>query len=139
MNSQAIGFHYHYQTHVFCLQTFFSLCTQCNPYYIIHYTLYNGTVIIRAKIIFDLSPPPMIKCEKSPFYLCTLQKVIFCSGCKYFFILAAIFCLLKNYNPMQKMVWVVIDVYKFVQKMFTIGIFWIFLYKYLKKIPVKAA
>ena len=39
-------------------------------------------MIIRAKIIFDLSPPPMIKCEKKPF-LSTLQKVIFWSGCNF--------------------------------------------------------
>ena len=40
---------------------------------------------------------------------------------------------------MQKMFCVVIDVYKFGQKVFTIGIFWKILYKYLKTIPVKAA
>ena len=33
----------------------------------------------------------------------------------------------------------VIDVYKFGQEIFTIGIFWKYLYKYLKTIPVKAA
>ena len=35
-------------------------------------------------------------------FLSTLQKVIFSSGCKYFFMLAVIFCLLKNNYPMQK-------------------------------------
>jgi hypothetical protein len=34
---------------------------------------------------------------------------------------------------------VVIDVYIFGQEIFSIGIFWKFLYKYLKSIPVKAA
>ena len=53
--------------------------------------------------------------------------------------LAVIFCLLKNYHPIQKMMSVVIDVYKFGQEIFIIGIFWKFLYKYLKTIPVKAA
>ena len=46
---------------------------------------------------------------------------------------------MKNYRPMQKIMIVVIDVYKFGQEIFTIGIFWNFLYKYLKTIPVKAA
>ena len=47
-------------------------------------------------------------------FLSTLQKIIFLSGCKYFFMLDVIFCLLKNYHPMQKIMSVVIDVYKFV-------------------------
>ena len=34
---------------------------------------------------------------------------------------------------------VVINVYKFGQEIFTIGIFWKFLYKYLKPIPVNGA
>ena len=53
--------------------------------------------------------------------------------------LDVIFCLLKNYHPMQKMLSVVIDVYKFGQKILTIGTFCNFLFKYLKTIPVKAA
>ena len=57
----------------------------------------------------------------------------------YFFMLDVIFCLLKNYHPMQKIKSVVIDVYKFVQEIFTIGTFCNLLYKYLKTIPVKAA
>jgi hypothetical protein len=52
--------------------------------------------------------------------------------------LDVIFCLLKNYHPMQKMMSVVIDVYKFGQVIFTIGTFYNLLYKYLKPIPVKA-
>ena len=56
-------------------------------------------------------------------FLSTLQKVIFTSGCKYFSMLDVIFCLLKNYHPMQKMLSVVIDVYKFGQEIFTIGTF----------------
>ena len=63
----------------------------------------------------------------------------FSSGCQYFFMLAVIFCLLKNYHPMQKMMSVVIDVYRFGQEIFTIGIFWKCLYKSQKTIPVKAA
>ena len=34
------------------------------------------------------------------------------------------FCLLQNQYPMQKMISVVIDIYKFGQEIFTIGIFW---------------
>ena len=40
---------------------------------------------------------------------------------------------------MQKIMRVVIDVYKFGQEFFISGIFWKFLYKYLKTILVKAA
>jgi hypothetical protein len=40
---------------------------------------------------------------------------------------------------MRKMMSVIIDVYKFGQEIITIGIFWKFLYKYQKTIPVKAA
>ena len=40
---------------------------------------------------------------------------------------------------MQKMMSVVINVCKFGQEIITIGIFWKFLYKYQKTIPVKAA
>ena len=40
---------------------------------------------------------------------------------------------------MQKMLSVVIDVYKFGQEILAIGTFCNFLYKYLKTIPVKAA
>ena len=40
---------------------------------------------------------------------------------------------------MQKMMSVVINVYKFGQEIFTIGIFWKFLSKYLNTILVKAA
>ena len=44
-------------------------------------------MIIRAKIIFDLSPPPMIKCEKSPFYL-PCKKLFFGQAANtYFFML----------------------------------------------------
>ena len=39
---------------------------------------------------------------------------------------------------MQKNMRVVIDVYKFGQEFFIIGIFWKFLYKYLKPILAKA-
>ena len=53
--------------------------------------------------------------------------------------LAAIFCILKNYHPMQKIMSVVIGVYKFDQEFFIIGIFWNILYKYQNKIPAKAA
>ena len=52
--------------------------------------------------------------------------------------LAAIFCILKNYHPMQKIMSVVIGVYKD-QEFFIIGIFWNILYKYQNKIPAKAA
>ena len=72
-------------------------------------------------------------------FLSTLQNVIFSSGYNYFFMLAVIFCLLKNYHPMQEMMSSVIDVYQFGQEILTIGIFWIFLNKYIKKIPVNAA
>ena len=40
---------------------------------------------------------------------------------------------------MQKLMNVVIDVYKFDQEIFIVGIFWKFLYKFLKPVPVKAA
>jgi hypothetical protein len=40
---------------------------------------------------------------------------------------------------MQKIISVVIDIYKFGRETFTIGIFWKFLFKYLKTIPIKAA
>ena len=63
----------------------------------------------------------------------------FSAGCKYFFMLAVFYCLLKNCQNMQNMISVVIDVYKFSQEIFIIGISWNFLYKYLKTIPVKAA
>ena len=43
------------------------------------------------------------------------------SGCKYFFMLCVIFCLLKYFQPI-----------------FTIGTFWKFLYNYEKTTPVKA-
>jgi len=36
----------------------------------------------------------------SPFYL-PCKKYFFLSDCKYFFMLAVIFCPLKNYHPMQ--------------------------------------
>ena len=53
--------------------------------------------------------------------------------------LTVISCLLKNYHPMQKMMSGVIDVYKFGQEIFTIGIFRKCLYKSQKTIPVQAA
>ena len=56
-------------------------------------------------------------------FLSTLQKVIFTSGCKYFSMLDVIFCLLKNYHPMQKMM----SVYKFGQEILAIGTFCHFL------------
>ena len=71
-------------------------------------------------------------------HLSALQKV-FSSGFKYFFMLAVIFYTLKNLQPMQKIMSVVIGVHKFGQKFFIIGIFWKFLYKYLKTILVKPA
>ncbi len=40
---------------------------------------------------------------------------------------------------MQKIMSVVIDVYKFGQEFFIIGIFWNILYKYQNKIQAKAA
>ena len=40
---------------------------------------------------------------------------------------------------MQKIMSVVIGVYKFGQEFFIIGIFWNILYKYKKEIPAKAA
>ena len=52
---------------------------------------------------------------------------------------AVILCLIKNYHPMQKMLSVVINIYKFDQEIFTIGIFWKFLSRYLNTILVKAA
>jgi hypothetical protein len=52
---------------------------------------------------------------------------------------AVIFCLLKNYHPMQKMMSVVIDIHKFDQEFYIIGMFWKFLYKYLKIFPIKAS
>jgi hypothetical protein len=53
--------------------------------------------------------------------------------------LAAIFCILKNYHPMQNIMSEVIGVYKFGQEFFMIGIFWNILYKCPKKITSKAA
>ena len=69
--------------------------------------------------------------KQSPFYI-PCKKWFFSSGCKYFLMLAVIFCLLKNYHPIQNMMSVVIDVYKFGQEIFIIGIFWKFLYQFLK-------
>ena len=53
--------------------------------------------------------------------------------------LAVFFCILKNYQPMQKMLGEVIFAYKFGQEFLIIGIFWKILYKYSKTILVKAA
>ena len=53
--------------------------------------------------------------------------------------LAVIFCILKNYHPMQKIMSVVIGVYKYGHEFFIIGIFWKKLYKYLNTLPAKAA
>ena len=54
-------------------------------------------------------------------FLSTLQKVNFCQTSN--IMLAAIFFILKNYHPMQKLMSVVIGVYKFGQEFFMIGIF----------------
>ena len=53
--------------------------------------------------------------------------------------LNVIFWPLKNYHTIQKVMSVIIDVYKFSQEIFTIGSFRNFLYKYLEMIPDKAA
>ena len=62
-----------------------------------------------------------------------LRKVFF------FLRLAVILYALKNLQPMEKIISVVIVVHKFGQKFFISGIFWKLLYKYLKKIPIEAA
>ena len=59
-------------------------------------------------------------------FLSALQKVIFCSGFKYFFMMAVIFCILKNYCPMQIFMSAVVGVDKFGQEFLIIGIFEIF-------------
>ena len=56
-------------------------------------------------------------------FLSTLQKVNFCQASNIFCMLAVFFCILKNYHPMQKIMSVVIGVYKFGQEFFIIGIF----------------
>ena len=66
--------------------------------------------------------------HNSPFYLPC--KKLFSPGFKYFFMLAVIFCILKNQHPMQKMMHVVIDFYNFDQEFLIIGIFWKILSKY---------
>jgi hypothetical protein len=53
--------------------------------------------------------------------------------------LAAIFHTLKNYHPMQKIMSLVIGVYKFGQEFYMIGIFQIFCTNIKKPIPTKAA
>ena len=55
-------------------------------------------------------------------FLSSLQKVSFCQASNIFCMLAVFFCILKNYS-MQKIMSVVIGVYKFGQKFFIIGIF----------------
>ena len=85
-----------------------------------------------------LLTPVVSLAELSPFYL-PCKKLFFdqaanISSCWQYF-----FCLLKSYHPMQKMMIVVIDVFKFGQEICTMGIFCKFLYKYRKTIPVKAA
>ena len=47
--------------------------------------------------------------------------------------------LAEELSPIQKVMYVVIDVYKFGQEFFIIGIFWNFLYNYLKSILAKKA
>ena len=74
---------------------------------------------------------------QSPFYLPC--KNDFSIRLQIFLHAGWIFCLPKNYNPMQKMMSVVIDVYKFGQEIFSIGTFWYFLYNDLNRIPVIAA
>ena len=71
-------------------------------------------------------------------FLSILQKVNFCQASNIFCMLAVFFCILKNYQPMQKMMGEVIFVYKFGQEFLIIGIFWKILYKYSKTILVKA-
>ena len=56
-------------------------------------------------------------------FLSTLQKVNFCQTSNIFCMLAVFFRILKNYHPMQKIMSVVIGVYKFGQEFFIIGIF----------------
>ena len=55
------------------------------------------------------------------------SQVYFIYPAKSYFFMAIIFYLLKNYNPSLRMISVVIDVYKFGQEIFKIGIFWKFL------------
>ena len=71
-------------------------------------------------------------------FLSTLQKVNFCQVSNIFCTLAVFFCILKNYHPMQKIMSVVIRIYKFSQEFFITGIFWNILYKYQNTIPTKA-
>ena len=68
-------------------------------------------------------------------FLSALQKVIFFSVRLQIFLHAG--C--NSLHPMQKMMNLVIRVFKFIQESFVIGIFWHFLYKYLKTFQAKAS
>ena len=74
---------------------------------------------------------------------CTLTRALFILPAKsnfsvrlqiFLHALNVIFCPLKNYHTIQKIMSVIVDVYKFDKEIFTIGTFLNFLYKYLETI-----